>query len=286
VRGHGVTAAITTYNRALYLPAAIESVLAQTHPPAEVLVVDDGSTDDTPRIAASYGNRLRYIRRENGGRAAARNTAVLAARGEFLAFCDSDDAWLPDRLERQLAVFRSNPTLGMIHGQVALVDADGTPLPERTTAHRRLFSAAHPATYAGYALECRCLSSTILVRRAVFERIGLYDETLPTEDYDLYLRLLLEYDVLFLDWPPLARYRVHADQVPDVQLGMGQIRTAEKHLALLAARNDVSDARRARRNLYLMIARSWRALGERRKARRAALHALRLGAPQAVRLAL
>jgi glycosyltransferase involved in cell wall biosynthesis len=268
-----VTAAITTYNRARYLRDALDSVLAQTVHDVEVLIVDDGSTDDTEDILASFADQIRVVRQQNRGRAAARNTAVREAAGEFVAFCDSDDMWVPDRLERGLAAFAARAEAGMVHGHVEIVDDAGQRLLERTKAHRALFSAAHPATYAGYALNCRCLSSTILVRRAVFDRIGFYDETLPTEDYDLYLRLLLEFDVHFLEGPPLALYRVHRDQVPERQLGMGQIRTAEKHLALLRERRDIPQPLLARRNFQLMIARSWRVLGDRRRAAAAALKA-------------
>ena len=175
----------------------------------------------------------------------------------------------------------------MVHGQVELIDADGRVLPRETAAHRSVFSAAHrkPVTYAGYAWECRCLSTTILVRRAVFDEVGLYDPALLLDDYDLYLRIALASEVLFLDGPPLAQYRLHPEQMSTYELAMGQIQTAQKHIALLDARDDVPDARRARRNFNLMLARSWRILGDRRKARAAALRALRLGAPQALRFA-
>jgi glycosyltransferase involved in cell wall biosynthesis len=284
-----VTAAITTHNRARYLPDAIESVLGQTFADVEVLVVDDGSTDETADVLAPYRDRIRYFRQDNQGRAGARNTAVLLARGELIGFCDSDDRWMPDRLERQLEVLERRPEVGMVHGQVELTDHAWGPLAEQTEAHRALFSSAHAggATYAGYACNCRCLSSTILVRREVFETVGLYDARLPIEDYDLYLRLLLEFEIAFLDWPPLAQYRMHTPgETEPLQLALGQIRTAEKHLALLDERRDIPDARVARRNFNLMIARSWRVLGERRRARAAALRALRLGAPEALRVAL
>jgi len=280
-----VTAAITTYNRARYLSAAIEGALAQTVDDLEVVVVDDGSTDGTAASVEPYLDRVRYVRQANQGRAAARNTAVSLAAGAYLAFCDSDDVWYPDRLERQLEALRDRPGVGLVHGHVDVVDAQGRLLPEHTSRHRAVFSAAHrrPPAYAGYALECRCLSSTILVRREVFDTVGPYDTELPIEDYDFYLRLLLAYDVLFLDGAPLARYRVHPGQVDERRLGLGQIRTAERHLAQLAAGREVPDARRARRNFELMIARTWRVLGDRRKARHAALRALRLGAPRALR---
>jgi glycosyltransferase involved in cell wall biosynthesis len=283
-----VSAAIITHNRAHYLDDAIGSVLDQTFRDLELIVVDDGSTDDTDAVVAPYLDRIRYVKREHRGKAAARNTAVQLSQGELIAFCDSDDAWYPDRLERQLAAFAEHPDVGMVHGHVDVIDRAGHLLPDQTEAGRAVFSAAHrkQPTYASYASECRCFSSTILVRRAVFDTIGLYDCELPIEDYDFYLRLVLEFDVLFLDGPPLAKYRSHDEKTGAFELGSGQILTAEKHLALLEERPDIPDARLARRNFNLMIARTWRALGDRHHARAAALRALRLGARQALRLAL
>ena len=283
-----VSAAIITHNRARYLPDAIESILGQTARDVQLVVVDDGSTDDTQRVVEPYLDRLDYVRTAHAGKAAARNTAVECADGEYVAFCDSDDYWCEDRLERQLAAFAEAPDAGMVHGQVEMVDPAGCPLPDVTAAHRELFSAAHRngATYASYAFDCRCLSSTILVRREVFDVVGPYDGALAIEDYDFYLRLLLDFDVLFLDWPQLAWYRVHDDKTLVHELSTGQIQTAEKHLALLDERPDIPHAREARRNLHLMIAQTWRVLGDRGRARPAALRALRLGALRGLRLAL
>jgi glycosyltransferase involved in cell wall biosynthesis len=281
-----VSAAITTFNRAQFLPEAIESVLGQTCRDVELIVVDDGSTDDTPAAVQPYRERIRYIRQKNLGRSSARNSALAAAEGTFIAFCDSDDAWLPDRLERQLPHLERRP-VAMVHGQVELIAADGRTLTEETEAHRAIFSRAHaqPVTYAGYAWECRCLSSTILARADALRAVGGYDPALVLDDYDLYLRLALDYEIVFLDGPPLARYRLHPEQMRPEELALGQIQTAEKHIALLDRRPEVPDARRARRNFNLMLARSWRILGNRREARSAALRAFRLGAPQALRFA-
>jgi glycosyltransferase involved in cell wall biosynthesis len=283
-----VTAAIVTHNRAAYLQRAIASVLAQSYDDLELVVVDDGSTDDTPAAVEPFLDRVRYVRRPHEGKAASRNAAVQLAQGELIAFCDSDDCWHPDRIERQLRVLEQRPDAGMVHGHIALIDGDSKPLPKLTAAHRALLSHAHRhgASYARYAADCRCFSSTILVRRDVFDAVGPYDSRLPIEDYDFYLRLVLDFPVEFMDDAPLAWYRVHDGQTPNATLGAGQIRTAEKHLALLDERPGVPDARAARRNFNLMIARSWKALGDRRQARAAAFRALRLGAPSAVRAAL
>ena len=280
-----ISAVITTFNRAAYLRDAIESVLGQTFRDLELIVVDDGSTDDTEAVVRPYLDQLTYIRQENRGRSAARNTAVSASFGDFVAFCDSDDRWLPDRIERELPRLAESPGVGMVHGQVELIDKNGVLLPDQTAAHQRVFSAAHrqPVTYAGYAWNCRCLSSTILVRRAVFEAVGPYDPDLLLDDYDFYLRVALAYRIEFLDGAPLAQYRLHEDQISTYDLAMGQIQTAEKHLALLRERRDVPGRRLARRNFNQMLARSWRILGDRRKARAAAARAALLGAPGALR---
>jgi glycosyltransferase involved in cell wall biosynthesis len=282
-----VSAAIITHNRARYLADAITSVLGQTVADLELIVVDDGSSDETPDVVAPYLDQIRYVRQERRGKAAARNAAVELARGDLIAFCDSDDSWYPDRLERQLAALERHPHAGMVHGHVEVVSSDGLQLPDRTSTMRDLFGAAHrpQATYASYAFDCRCMSSTILVPRIVFDVVGLYDCALPIEDYDFYLRLVLDFDVLFLEGPALARYRVHDEKTTDWELGTGQIQTAEKHLALLDARPDIPDARRARRNFHLMIAQTSRVLGDRRRARAAALRAFSLGEPKALRLA-
>lgn len=283
-----VSAAIITHNRAHYLPDAIESILGQTVRDVRLIVVDDGSTDDTEHVLEPYLDRVEYVRTDHAGKAAARNTAVALADGDFVAFCDSDDYWCEDRLERQLEAFADSPDVGMVHGQVEMVDPSGHLLADRTASHRELFSAAHRkgASYASYAFDCRCLSSTILVRREVFDVVGPYDSSLAIEDYDFYLRLLLDFDVLFLDWPQLAWYRVHDDKTRTNELSTGQIQTAEKHLALLEERPDIPHAREARRNLHLMIAQTCRVLGDRRRARAEALQAVRLGAMRGLRLAL
>jgi hypothetical protein len=120
----------------------------------------------------------------------------------------------------------------------------------------------------------------------VFDTVGFYDPELPIEDYDFYLRVLLDFDMLFLDSEPLAKYRSHSEKTGEHELGSGQIQTAQKHLAMLESRDDIPQARLARRNFNLMIARTWYVLGDRPRSRAAALRALRLGAPQALRLAL
>ena len=273
-----VTAAITTHNRGDLVVEAVESVLAQTYRDRELVVVDDGSTDDTEERLRPYLDRIRYVRQENRGRGGARNRALAEANGDYVGFLDSDDLWLPDRLERQVPVLDARPHVALVHGQVELVDESGNLLARETEWHRGLWSSANsaPATYERYAHECRCLTSTILVRRRVLETLGGFDETMGQEDLDLYLRLLQEHEIAFLDGPPLARYRSHGAQTGHRELTLGHIDVCRKHLRLIDAQRRTPELRRAKRNFLLGLAHDYHVLPDRRQARRYALAAIRL----------
>ena len=253
-------------------------MFAQTRSPDEILVVDDGSTDETRDVLAAYDDRIRVVHQENGGRSAARNTAVTEARGRFVSFLDSDDRWTPTKLERELPVLEADDRVGLVHGHVDLIGPDDEPLPEETARHHELFSSAHRngVTYAGYAFDCRCFSSALTLRVEALEDVGLYDPALLLDDYDVYLRLALSWKIAFLEGPAMALYRHHPGQMTTYELTMGQIQTAEKHLGLIAAREDVPDRQLAKRNFELMLARSWAVLEDQRKSRRHLLRALRL----------
>ncbi len=273
-----VSVAIPTYNRADLVAKAIDSVLDQDYADREVIVVDNGSTDDTRAVLDAYGDRIRVLTRGNLGRAGGRNEAILAARGDLIAFLDSDDEWLPGSLARRVQALDQHPDIGMVHGHVAVIGEQGQELGAITEQQRALARTYHEhgVTYAGYALRCLCLTSTTVVRRSCFEQLGLYDPAIAVEDLDLYLRLALDSKILFLDGEPIARYRLHPQQTGNETLARGEIQACHKHLDLLDRRPDIRDARLARRNFEQRLARCHHVLLEQREARRHALRAIRL----------
>jgi len=156
-----VSVIIPVYNGARYLRAALESVFAQTYRPFEVIVVDDGSVDDSGDIAQSFPE-VRYLRQENQGVAAARNNAIDAARGEFFAFLDQDDLWTPEKLRLQIGHLLSHPDLGYTLTQQQFFLDPGATLP--AWFRKELLASVHTGWVLG----------TLVVRRAVFETVGSF----------------------------------------------------------------------------------------------------------------
>jgi glycosyltransferase involved in cell wall biosynthesis len=202
-----VSVVIPAFNAAGVLRTAIESVLGQTRPPLECIVVDDGSTDSTGEVAASYGDKVRPAREPNRGAAAARNRGAQLARGELLAFLDADDRWLDRRLERQLEVIDSRPEVSAVMCGTELVDADLQPL---GVIHQS------PELSAQEMVLCRSpmvsTGSNLLITRECFEDVGGFDENLPSsagaEDWLMIFRLV-ERGVLTTIPDPLVQYRIH-----------------------------------------------------------------------------
>ena len=205
-----VSVVIPTRNRELLLPNAIRSVLAQTFRGLEVLVVDDASEDGTREVVAGLSDgRVRYLRRESRqGGSAARNAGIRASRGEFVAFLDDDDEWLPDKLELQLALFAADPELGVVYSSYLVVDRESGRVVGRKVAERRgdLSRDLLVRNVIGN-------TSSVVARRSCFETAGLFDEQLPSfEDYDLWLRLSTRFRFDFVE-RDLAKYYVHGRKV-------------------------------------------------------------------------
>ena len=180
-----VSVVIVTYNKADTIAAAIDSVLAQTYQDLEVLVVDDGSTDETAARVKGYGDRVRYLPKTNGGTGSARNVGIANARGRFIAFLDGDDLWLPTKLEIQLAVFEREPHILAVQCSAYCVDNTLQAFEARRCDPRR-------DTVTDFLLfrNLPAFSSAIVVRRECFERIGGFGTDLVIlSDWDMACRI-------------------------------------------------------------------------------------------------
>ena len=203
-----VSIVIPSYNRAHLLGRSLTSLLAQSEPRFEVLVMDDASQDDTAAVVRGFGDeRIRYHRlHRNRGPGGARNAGVEAARAELLAFQDSDDEWLPEKLERQLALLASGgPQTGVVYCDMLRVHADGATASPHCSPLLERGRWIDPQTgfYAPYGLGIQ----SCLMRRAAFEDAGGFVEDLRCfEDLELFLRLLLRWDFLH---EPRALVRYH-----------------------------------------------------------------------------
>lgn len=186
-----VAAVIPAYNSARLLPRCIGSALAQTVPLAEILVIDDGSSDNPGAVVSQFPAPVRLIQQKNGGVAVARNTGIRAASSTWIAFLDADDHWLPEKTERQLECAARHPEAAVIYSDATIVEIDGTHVgsfladkgPRSGNVYDRLLESFF------------ILPSTALVRRDVLVACGMFSETLrKMEDYDLWIRLAREYE--------------------------------------------------------------------------------------------
>lgn len=247
-----VSVIIPCYNAARFVVPAVESVLAQSYRPVEVIVVDDGSTDDTARVLEPYQKAIRYIGQPNGGPAGARNRGLAQARGELIAFLDADDAWLPDKLALQVRSLKDAPGAALVHSDVYYYDeATGV----RT---RRDFPRGD---YAGHCYlllfqGSRVTFSSVVVRRECLEQVGGFDETIrhaSVEDYDLLLRVARRFAFAYTP-EPLVVYRLHDGNGSGnlARMVFGELLVIEK-----ALRNDpdlprVVGARKVRERLFAL----------------------------------
>jgi glycosyltransferase involved in cell wall biosynthesis len=178
---------IPTYNTAGLIGNCLQSVFAQTYQDFEAIVVNDGSPDtvELEKVLQPYLGRIVYLKQENKRAAGARNTAIAKARGEFLAFLDSDDSWLPEHLSSQVQLFHDDPTLDMVYANALLA---GDPSGKRKFMDKCPSTGA--ATFDALIVErCQVSVSTVVVRKEAIVRAGLFDESLVRcDDYDMWLR--------------------------------------------------------------------------------------------------
>lgn len=202
-----VSVVIPTYNRAGMLRGALQSVRWQTVKGLEIIVVDDGSTDETTRVVDDFKPSVTYLTQRNQGVAAARNAGIRAARGRHIAFLDSDDVWLPRKTEHQLDYMQAHPEVGLLYGRMWSYHV-------QTPAERRLDPPAVARTFHELLNGPNTVtSSTVIVRRECFETVGVFQPHLrASEDHELWLRIARRFPIAFLD-EPLAEYRRHDNSI-------------------------------------------------------------------------
>ena len=219
-----IAAVIPTFNRGSVVSRAIDSVLRQTLLPSEIIVVDDGSTDNTANLIAAKYSAISYLKTKNKGVSAARNLGIKKTKSEWIAFLDSDDEWLPQKLEKQIAYLSSEQNYKLAHCDEIWI-RNG----------RRVNPKFKHKKYGGYIFEkclplCVISPSAVIIHRELFDELGCFDETLPAcEDYDLWLRICAKYPVLFVGEPLLNKFGGHEDQLSQKFWGMDRFRVEALH---------------------------------------------------------
>jgi glycosyltransferase involved in cell wall biosynthesis len=238
-----VSVVIPAYNAATYLRTAIESVLAQDTPHAvEVIVVDDGSVDDTAGVAAGFGAKVRLIRQANSGVSAARNAGIRASSGELIALLDADDVMLPGRIVRQVEGFRADPELVLCCSSIRHIDATGALTPDQPAPLVGATLRPPESTIRLFKRNFICTSG-VMFRRRAFDQLGGFDTRLThAEDCELWLGLSRVGGLLVLA-EALTSYRLHGNQSIRNEAAMAVGRLAARHYFLKKfpeARHDVS----------------------------------------------
>lgn len=206
-----ISVIIPTYNCGKYIREALEGVFNQTYKNYEVLVIDDGSTDNTKEVLKEYEQKIKYFYQENKGLSITRNRGIKEAQGELIALLDSDDIWLPEKLELQTDLILKNDKTGMVFCGCYMVDEIGKiirKMPQKKYSCKSKFFDALLITNIVIGS-----GATPLVRRQCFEKIGLFDEKLKSaEDWDMWLRILRFYDIKSIELP-LAKVRMRPDSI-------------------------------------------------------------------------
>ena len=200
-----VSIIIPAFNKANLTAKTVESVLAQTYPNVEIIVVDDGSTDDTREKLAPFHGRIQYVYKENGGACSARNAGLRLAKGEYVGFLDCDDLYVSNKIELSAGYLEQHKDAGFVHTAAYFIDRDDNIV---------VGEYSHPQSYYNGWITRRLIlgnyicNSTVIARRSCFDKAGLFDETIfPPADWDMWLRLSEHYSIGYIDIP-LTKYRV------------------------------------------------------------------------------
>lgn len=208
-----VSVIIPTYNRSDLLKLAISSVLSQSYTDYEIIVVDDGSTDNTRKVVESFNaEAIRYVYQNNMGRSAARNAGISSAKGQYIAFLDSDDIFLPSKLELQVKCLDSNPLCGLVYSYASNVDENGNSLAYHYDGD--LSGSVYPDML--YIRNNFITTPTVMVRANILSETGGFDESMHMcEDLDLWRRIARNHQVMQIR-QSLAQVRIRTDEKIDV----------------------------------------------------------------------
>jgi glycosyltransferase involved in cell wall biosynthesis len=233
-----VSVIIPSYNASPFVHLAVQSVLEQTYDKHEIILVDDGSTDETRQVLSKFQGRITYIYQQNRGAAAARNAGIETARGDLVCFLDADDLWASNKLELQLEFLRQHRDVALLSGGCRkFMDRDApyasftaAKSPEGSAA--RIFSA--PEAFTELVRSNFIPTSTVMVRKECFEKVGTFDlDLIPVEDRDMWLRISARFGVAYLPWV-LCDKRLHPSNISNDKVRMLYTcaRVLEKNRAL------------------------------------------------------
>jgi len=214
-----VSVIIPTYNRASFLKEAIESVLSQEYSNYELIIIDDGSTDNTKEIIKLFEGKLRYYYQPHRGVSSARNAGLKLAQGNFIAFLDSDDLWKKEKLKVQMEFMKKHPEIKVCYTEEIWIRKGVRVNPKKK--HKK---------YSGWIFDkvvpiCLLSLSSALFRKELFDEIGVFDENLPAcEDYDLGLRIACKYPIHLIEEPLIIKRGGHPDQLSKKYWGMDRFR--------------------------------------------------------------
>jgi glycosyltransferase involved in cell wall biosynthesis len=214
-----ISVVIPTFNRASYIQRALNSVLAQSYAADEIIVVDDGSTDNTQELIKNEFANIIYVSQANKGISAARNTGINLASSDWVCLLDSDDSWQTNKLEKQVQELNKHPEYLICHTN------------ETWYRNGEVLNQGSKHEKSGGHIFQRCLPlcaispSSVMIHKIIFDNVGLFDESLPAcEDYDMWLRICCKYPVLFLDEALTNKYGGHDDQLSRKYWGMDRFR--------------------------------------------------------------
>jgi len=203
-----VSVIIPTYNRGWILKEAVDSVIAQDFKDFELIVVDDGSTDNTQDILNSYKEDIIVLKQNNKGVSSARNRGIASASGQYVSFLDSDDLWLPQKLSIQIDFFNANPDALICQTEEKWIRNGIFVNPKKR--HKKLSGDIFEQSL----YLCLVSPSAVMIKQNLFEEVGMFDESLPAcEDYDMWLRVSCRYPVFLIDTPLIIKRGGHADQL-------------------------------------------------------------------------